>query len=56
MIDDILRGRSSRGALDFLFLVLIVGRVTVFVNERKTAGSQNLLPALCISLPYLCPM
>lgn len=44
MIDDILRGRSSRGALDFLFLVLIVGRVTVFVNEGKNSVEPILAP------------
>ena len=43
MIDDILRGRSSRGALDFLFLCPILGRVTVFVNDAGRHRKIGLL-------------
>lgn len=43
MIDDAPRERSSRGALA-CFLVLIVGRVTMFVNEGKNSVEPILAP------------
>lgn len=44
MIDDIPRERPCWDALDFLFLVLIVGRVTMFVNEGKNSVEPILAP------------
>ena len=43
MNNDAPRERSCWDALDFLFLVLIVGRVTVFVNDAGRHRKIGLL-------------